>query len=778
MKKITYILLLLFAFNFSYGQTTLAPGDIAITGFNADNPDEFSFVLLTDVANTTTINFTDNGWQSSGSFRTGEGVLTWTANSNLSCGTEVIITDNSPFTTPVGNITDSGSFQLSVDGDQILAYQGTLASPTFLAAVHFATSTPTGWTNATSSNTSAIPSGLTDGVDAIYVGNFDNAKYDCSVTINTPYILAAVNDISNWNGSNPSRYMLTNCGFTCSPCLSTVTWNGSWSGARDLTTEVIIASNYSTIAGFQACSLTVNAGVTLTVNDNSYIEVKHSVVVNGNLVVESSGNFKQNDDLGTFTMNGLSRVNKTTATKQDWFYYTYWSSPVVGETIADAFPNTDGDRRFWFNAANYLDQGGNDIDDNGDDWTIAAGTDIMQPGVGYAATAGRFHIPGATDIADFEGPFNTGDISTGISNNALNIAGSWNFIGNPYPGAIDFDTFHTANNTVVEGAAYFWSQWSPPVNANQGNQQNNFSLNDYATYTVGSGGVAGASGVIPTQYVPSGQGFFIRGLANSPVTFTNAMRMADATSNTQFYRSSNSKNKTISFANRLWVNLTSDNGVFNQILVAYVDGATNGNDGSSYDAKRLLTGDFPAALYSTIENSDKKFAIQGKAINSLTEDEIVKLGFATNINIATLYTLSIAQLQGDFLNNNTVYLKDNLLSSLHDLSTSDYTFTSETGEFNDRFEIAFSANALSTEDISANANTLKIIELEGDHVQFTASKAINSVRIFDLLGRQLYQFEGRNTSETYKLSNLSSAIYIAKIELSNGAILTKKAFKK
>ncbi|MGB5419291.1 T9SS type A sorting domain-containing protein, partial [Algibacter sp.] len=77
-----------------------------------------------------------------------------------------------------------------------------------------------------------------------------------------------------------------------------------------------------------------------------------------------------------------------------------------------------------------------------------------------------------------------------------------------------------------------------------------------------------------------------------------------------------------------------------------------------------------------------------------------------------------------------------------------------------------------------NSNALKIIELENDNVQFTASKNINSVRIFDLLGRQLYEFSGRNTSETYNLSNLSSSIYIAKVTLINGATITKKAFKK
>lgn len=83
-------------------------------------------------------------------------------------------------------------------------------------------------------------------------------------------------------------------------------------------------------------------------------------------------------------------------------------------------------------------------------------------------------------------------------------------------------------------------------------------------------------------------------------------------------------------------------------------------------------------------------------------------------------------------------------------------------------------------DIAADANALKISELQDDQVQFSTSNnlSIKSVRIYDLLGRQLYNLRGNRSIEVYNLSNLSSAVFIAKIELSNGAIITKKAIKK
>src|SRR5690606_5249258 len=312
-----------------------------------------------------------------------------------------------------------------------------------------------------------------------------------------------------------------------------------------------------------------------------------------------------------------------------------------------------------------------------------------------------------------------------------------------------------ANSSVVDGAAYFWSQASPPDAANPGNQALNFSRNDYAVFTVGSGGTAGGDPLkIPNGYIPSGQGFFVAGSSSGTATFTNAMRMADGTSNNQFFKESSSKGKELE--NKLWINLTSDNGVFNQILVAYVDGATNEDDGLSYDAPKLSIADLHSVLFTKIENSNKKFAIQGKAVNSLSKTETIKLGFATNIDVATLYTLSIAQLQGDFLTANAVYLKDNLTSTVHNLKECDYTFTSEVGEFNDRFVVMFNNQSLSTDELLVDANTLKIVDLDDNHIQFTVPTdlKINTVSIFNLLGREIYKFNGQNSSETYAVSGL------------------------
>ncbi|NND10142.1 MAG: hypothetical protein HKN96_02940, partial [Flavobacteriaceae bacterium] len=190
----------------SFSQTTLSAGDIAITGFTTDNPDQFTFVLLVDVESGTQVNFTDRGWDSvAGAFRSGEGTLTWTATSNLSAGTNIYVQDlDNPFTADVGTITDDGSFQLSGSGDQILVYQGTDLSPTFLNAIH-TDGDDGGWSNATGTSSTALPPGLTDGVDAIYFGEIDNGSFMCTgnpINGSPSYVLSEIVDVSNWELEN------------------------------------------------------------------------------------------------------------------------------------------------------------------------------------------------------------------------------------------------------------------------------------------------------------------------------------------------------------------------------------------------------------------------------------------------------------------------------------------------------------------------------------------------------------------------------------------------
>ncbi|MEP5340180.1 MAG: sialate O-acetylesterase [Algibacter sp.] len=575
-----------------------------------------------------------------------------------------------------------------------------------------------------------------------------------------------------------------------------VTWNGSvWSNGTgpDISTPVVINGPYTadiTNGSFSACSLTVNDD--LTIESGYYIEVEHDITVDASatFLVENNGALVQNVDSASFTNNGTTKMTKSTQALTNWYDYTYWSSPVSGLTIGTS-PLAISDRCYENDAFTYLDvtketnnnnatvTGSDDVDDDASDWVAVTSSTTLDPGVGYIAShTSTGFISGTSYDYDFEGEFNTGVITTPVYYNALNTGGHWNLIGNPYPCALDFDAFITTNPGVVEGVAYLWSHATNHSQTFNGNEDSNFSQDDYIIMNTGSGSVNNTAGTL-LEYIPSGQSFFITSLSNDNVTFNNSMRIKNAESNSQFFKNTNKKATTE--ANKLWINLTSDIGIFNQVLIAYVDGATDNFDGMTYDATREASSATASIIYTLIEDkSDKKFAIQGKNTNSINEEEVIPLGFYASTDTDTPYNLSIDHLQGDFLTENTLYLKDNLLDVVHNLSTSKYVFTSNSGEFNDRFEILFNTSALSTNTIKTINNSLQIIYLDNHKINFKSANdltTIKQVTIYDLLGRKLNDFEGESNSETYSLSYLSNATYIAKIKLSNGKIITKKIIK-
>ena len=807
MKKITYIILLLLACNFSYGQRKLAEITFETAGGYTTSIPEFTdgaqdYFLRTDDSNVTGTLFTNE--QGSYFFGAqdidGEGAtlpLTFLLNNvNINGYTGIefrvhLAEDDVGTTSQHWDNSDFVHFNYDIDNTGIYSNLlwiegsgGTNTEP--LIDTDF---------DGTGDGT-AITDAFTQFIRSI-TGTGSLLDIEIVFDLNAGGEDIAIDNIEIWG--------------TLIPCATSVTWDGTnWSATPGITTNAILNASYNTATdggNFSACSLTVSNGATLNIADNNYIEVENDLTVDagGIITAQPYGAFIQNNDTGLLTNNGTISVAKDTALLNNWYEYTYWSSPVTNATVGVALSDSDPSRRFSFNGSQFNDElaetgnnntfiaGQDDIDDDSNDWQWVSGATTMQPGVGYAATHSEiaYVIPGVNYRYTFQGGvFNNGVINVPVDRNDATTADfNWNFIGNPYPSAIDANTFMTQNmynattnpTGTLDGALYFWSQNTDRAANANGDGALNFITSDYATYN-GVSGTVGGDGVAPNGSIPSGQGFFVSFSDSAPsnsgtVVFNNAMRnLSLSPDNSQFFK--NSKKKTTNGDNKLWINLTSNNGVFNQILIGYVNGATNDDDGAYYDARKIVAPKTYAALYSSIVNSDKKYVIQGKDINSINTDEIINLGFSTSIEVATLYTLSIPQLEGDFLNNNTIYLKDNLLNKLHNLSTSDYTFTSETGEFNDRFKIVFNENALSTNAVISDSKSLKIVELEDDNVQFTTFNTIKTIRIFDLLGRQLYEFKGQTNSETYKLSKISSTVYIAKVELSNGAIITKKAVKR
>jgi hypothetical protein len=394
----------------------------------------------------------------------------------------------------------------------------------------------------------------------------------------------------------------------------------------------------------------------------------------------------------------------------------------------------------------------------------------MTRGRGYAAEG----LTGSTAVhnIEFTGKPNNGSISREIFVNVdSDRDNDFNLIGNPYPSAINVQNFFDANSNV-DKVVYLWTHAQAISNGTSGD----FAFNDYATLnltggTTVDGVLAGGTGVgggpVPTNNIGSSQGFMVRGLSNGFANFNNTMRVKNA--NDQFFKQANTKNKADELKNqqdRIWLNLTSDQGGFNQLLVGFMEKATEGFD-DGYDALKIGQ-DNALVFYSVLDND--KYAIQG--LSPFTEDKSIALGFDANVAPRT-FKVSIDHMEGA-LTNAEIFLVDNLLGKVHDLKQGDYEFeVTEVGENKDRFTLQFKGAVLGVEDVVAKQDF--IISNQTGSLRINSKQTVKSLRVYDVLGRMLIQQKPNQQAFDINTGSIKNGtVLIIEATLENGASVNRK----
>ena len=540
--------------------------------------------------------------------------------------------------------------------------------------------------------------------------------------------------------------------------------SGAWNGTPTETTPIVIDDNILLTDDLNVCSCLVKDGKTLTVDADTSLTVVTTVTVEtgAQLIIEDTGSLVQIDDLAA--NDGSVQVKRNTQPMKT-YDYTYWSSPVQGNTLFQLSPLTMSDKFYSFNP----------IINN---WSsIAGGAQAMDPGRGYIIRAPQGWAVDNASLgvynAAFNGVPNNGSIPAAIQKGA----GTYNLIGNPYPSAIDIDTFLTdpANLGIVNGTVYLWTHNTAISAGIPGNAIYNYTADDYAKYNL-TGGVRTASsaitgGNIPSGVIASGQAFFIEaatGLANGTyaVNFNNSMRIAG--NNGDFYRAAQPGHSAPQALekNRLWITISNTQGAYNQTLVGYITNATNGAD-ALFDGKPWAAGNV-LSLYSV--NGTDMYSIQGRAL-PFNNTDVVPLGYKTTI--AGNFTIALEDFDGLFQSQN-VYLHDKSNGITQDLKIGSYTFASSIGTFDDRFEILYTNSALSTTNPGDTGNWLTVYS-KNNQLFVNASTEMTSVAIYDLLGREVYYSGSIDTNDfSTPVQNLQNQVLIVKATFGDDAAVNKK----
>jgi hypothetical protein len=530
------------------------------------------------------------------------------------------------------------------------------------------------------------------------------------------------------------------------------TWNGTaWNnGVPTSSIIAILDGDYNTsIQGdLSACKCQINSGRLLTVSSNTNALIQSNLVNNGTIVIENSGSLVQRND---YAVNSASITMKRDTTPMKLYDYTYWSSPVSGQTLTALSPGSTHFFEFNPTIAN---------------WQFTAGSTTMTAGKGYIVRSPNSFT---STPAVFNGQF-VGNVNNGFTQiPVINGTSNWNLIGNPYPSAINADLFlgYAGNTGVIGGTIYLWTHNTPLTN-------NVYTTNDYAVYNlvggVGTSAInSGVNNTNPTGKIASGQGFFVKALANGNVTFLNSMRVLG--SNNSFFRTNsllsvNQESNGELEKHRLWLNLTNTQGAFKQTLIGYVENATNELD-RDFDGTTLAAGNV-INFYSICNN--ETLAIQGRTLPFVTED-VVPLGYSSTIT--GNFEISIERKDGLFNSLDDIILEDKELQTYHNLKESSYSFFTNAGTFNERFLLRYSSQALSNPENNLDYG----VQVYVNNHQLTINSKndlIESIKVYDILGRNLFSKEKINADVFSTMLNETKQSLIVKIKLNNGIMVTKK----
>ncbi len=300
------------------------------------------------------------------------------------------------------------------------------------------------------------------------------------------------------------------------------------------------------------------------------------------------------------------------------------------------------------------------------------------------------------------GPFHTGTVGS-ADNMVRSQTGAnygYNFVGNPFTSAIDWDAANGWTKTNMENAVYVY---------------NNGNWAEYVGGTSNNGG---------SRYIAMNQGFFVQvsdGSSTGTLQMTNEVCVHN---NVSFLKSANEQQGWDEI-----LRLQVTNGALqDETVIKLTDGATEGWDGN-LDAHKL---------FSFNPNRPQIFSVaNGKmAINSLPHESG---SVAVDVTGADGDVLTVSATQySDFSH---VYLTDEALGITTDLTRKSYTFTYDQN-ITDRFTVSFTVTGIN--DSKEKENYYTVYAGKGAvHIVQPQQKETKAA-VYDMSGRSIARTVSRD----------------------------------
>jgi len=214
------------------------------------------------------------------------------------------------------------------------------------------------------------------------------------------------------------------------------------------------------------------------------------------------------------------------------------------------------------------------------------------------------------------------------------------------------------------------------------------SGSDYASYnpTLGATTGSGSGSVLPDEYISNGQAFFVHrtvtDVAGTNIVFSNDMRESE---NSYFFKKQKQVKEEVA---KIKLSIKNSQDMYNEIIVGFVDDATDGFD-HLYDGRKI-EGNPDLSFYTIID--DAIFTIQAIApLSKNVRSKQIPLGF--NAGFSGDYEINLEAFE--FMPDNIqVYLEDAYNDKFINLRTNyNYSFSvQDTGRYDNRFILHFNFN--------------------------------------------------------------------------------------
>ena len=462
----------------------------------------------------------------------------------------------------------------------------------------------------------------------------------------------------------------------------------------------------------------------LQIGPNTFMQIESGTTLNmgsGDLIVESDASGDATlIDLGNISYNGGSAKVERYLSQGKWHLI---SSPI-SNAVSGMFIN------------DYLQSHSASTNQYTEVFALDAPLEEMQ---GYAF----WSVDGGASTEEFIGNTHTGNktfdfISTDLPDD--NDEG-WNLIGNPYPSALDWDAVTIPTNL---GGAYW--VFDSDYTDDEGSH--------YRYYLSGAGAANTA-----TQYISSGQGFFVRSNSfdGGTLELSNSAR---AYANPTFYKDSEAKQDE----NTMVVIKSSNGGVTTQTAIRFDENASDQVD-RLYDVTCITsTSSNVPNIYSFSENQKMSINTYEEIAGHETVPFYVQMGESKEIRISAHEMNTIPE-------EYPIYLEDVAAQVYQDLRIQpEYVFQcqeNEVKEFKIHFKDVTGIEEIDTQEI------LAYFQEEHLNVNILTENIQNyHLSLYSLSGQLLYAMDS-DQKQLWIPFSASTGIYLLKIEDSKNSYQQK-----